>query len=305
MLLTLSLLIMLTLSYPVSGVHASSVNYAIDGERVSVSLSLNFFQDAAATPSLNGTFTGLSAENLTLALNESLKTKGEAFSVPSVAGELKSANGWVNSTIQFEIAGASSKKGDLLVVNCSWISFSVSRDLRLGNLSYNWIGATYVKPEFEKYVDYQTTPMNETIDEVIYSSGPDIIAPKAAVDRAEKAVLLDFSDLDEPVEYWKRTFNLVDGSTTFVYNPPPAVDLKMEVSRVDAPPFVARAFYSYNASVTVVGFAQAQGNTINTDISAGVDPLFMLAVVLASFVVAVVASWTYRSRRRQFVRRRK
>ena len=303
--LAVSLLTVLVFSWSTASVHGSSVNYSVRDGKVSVDLSLHFFQNATAMPSVDGTFAGSSAQDLTLAFEESFRKKVASASISSLSGDLRSENGWINSTIRFEVAGVSVRKGDLLVLNCSWIALNVSRDLRLGNLSYNLIGATFIRPAFEKYLDYEKPPLNETIQQVTYLSEQNEMPPRFAANTAGNVTLLDFRNLASPIETWQRTYNLTKGSTTWVYNPAPAVDLTMTVTPREGTPFSARAFYRHNATVLLDGPAQAEHNTIVTDVSGGFEPLLMLAVILVTFVVAVLASWTYRSRRRQIARRRK
>ena len=303
--LAISMLTLLVFSWSTASAHGSSVNAAIHGEKVSVDLSLHFFQNATAMPSVKATFTGVQAQDLASALEDGLKERVSNASVSSLSAELASGQGWINSTIRFEVTGASSRKGSLLSVNCSWISFNVSRDLRLEDLSYNLIGTKYIRPEFEKYLDYERPPLNETVEQVTYLSRQDQLSPRFAAWRAGNATLLDFRNLFEPIEMWQRTYDVTKGSTVWVYNPGPAVDLKMTVTPRGGARFAARAFYNYSATVSVDGLAQANGNTIVTEVSTGFEPLIMLAVILVTFVVAVWASWSHRSRRRRALRRRK
>lgn len=304
-LVALSLLIILALSCSVSSAHASFLNYAVQGEKVSVGLTLQFFQNATAMPNVNGTFTGSTTQDLTSALEESLKRRVSSVSVSSLSGELTSKDGWINSTIQFQVTGASTRKGDLLIVNCSWIPFNVSRDLKFGELSYNLIGAAYIRAPFANYVDYEKPPLNETISSVRYLSGVEEIAPGLAVEKAGNATLLDFSKLAAPFEQWQRAYNVTKGSTTWTYNPDAVVDLTMTVVPREGTESVSHAFYRYNATISVDSLAQAQAGAISVEVSGGFAPLLMLAVILVAFVVAVAASWSYRSRRRRMVRRRK
>lgn len=303
--LTLSLLAILMSSWSAASVHAASLDYTIRDEKVSVALSLHFYQNATMVPTLNQTFTGLPAQDLTVALQESLRKRVANISLSSLSGELVSAKGWINSTIQFEITGTSARKSSLLIFNCSWIPFNVSRDLRLGDISYNLIGATYIRPAFERYVDYEKPPLNETISTVTYLSGPEELLPRVAVNRAGNATLLDFGNLASRFEEWERKYNVTEGLTKLVFNPHPAVDLAMMVTPRNGTPSASHAFYKYNATLSVSGIARANGDVISTDISSGFEPLLMLAIVLVTFVVAVMASWSYRSRRRQVLRRRR
>jgi hypothetical protein len=256
-------------------------------------------------PDLNGTFTGSTAQDLTSALEGSLRQTISSIYVSSLSGELTSRNGWINTTIQFEVTGVSTRKGDLLIVNCSWIPFNVSRDLKFGDLSYNLIGAAYVRAPFENYVDYDKPPLNETIASVTYVSDLEEISPRAAVDKAGNATLLDFSNLAQSIGEWKSEYNVTKGSTTWTYNPSPAVDLTMTVVPREGTESVNHAFYRYNATISVDGLARAQVNALSIDVSSAFEPLLMFAVILATFAVAVAASWSYRSRRKQMIRRRK
>jgi hypothetical protein len=304
-LLTVSFLTILVFSSFTASVHGASLSYAVHDGKVSVNLSLHFFQNATAMPNASAAFTDLSAQNLTSALEEAVRRRISNIAISSLSGDLVSKEGWINSTIRFEVTGASSRKGSLQILNCSWISFSVSRDLRFENVSYNLIGAAYIGPAFKKYVDYDKRPLNETIERVVYQSRQNELSPLPAAYMAGNVTLLDFRNLALPVGNWRRSYNVTNALTTWIYNPGAAVDLEMTVTPRKGPAFTARAFYNYTATVSIDGLAQAKGDTVMTDVSGGFEPLLMLAVILATFVLAVLASWTYRSRRRQIPRRRK
>jgi len=303
--LTFLLLTILISSWAMADVHASSVNYSIHGEKISVALSLHFFQNATEMPILSTKYAGSSAQSLTQALEEGIRKKMPSASVSSLSGELVSSRDWINTTIRFGIDGTSTRKGDLLVSNCSWVPFNVSRDLRFGNLSYNLIGATYIRPTFARYIDFDKAPLNETIAQVTYLLGQNEIPAKFAVQRAGNATLLDFTSLGAPIQGWFKSYNLTKDMTTWVYNPGPALNMTMTVTPRDGRPLVSHAFYRYNATLSVDGLAEADGETVRIDWYGAYDPLIMLGVIIASLVVAIVASWKYRSRRREMPRRRK
>lgn len=302
---TMCLLTILALSWSAGVAHTSSVNLAIHDEKASVELSLHFFQNMTAMPTLKEPLTGVAAQNLTLAIEESFRNKAGNISVSSLTGEVRSSQDWINSTIHFDVTGIASRSGNLLNINCSWIRFKTLGDLRVGNLSYNLIGATYIRPAFEKYANFDKPPLNETIETVAYQFGTEDISPADAAERAGNTMLLDFSYLVPQVEEWKMTYNLTRAATTWTFNPVPVAEMKMIVGPRDGRPFSVAATYSYNATLSVDGLGQAHGDTITTDVSGGFEPLLMLAAVIATFVVAVVASWIYRSRRKQLPRRRK
>jgi len=83
------------------------------------------------------------------------------------------------------------------------------------------------------------------------------------------------------------------------------VDLTMTVVPREGVQSVSHAFYGYNATISVDGLARAQANALSIDVSTPLQPLLMLAIILATFAVAVGSSWAYRSRRKQMIRRRK
>ena len=302
---TICLLAVLMLSWSATSVRASSVNYAIHDGKISVELSLHFFQNMTTVPDLNEKFTGAAAQNLTSAIQKSLRSKASDTSVNSLSGDLRSSRDWINATVRFEVDGVASREGDLLNVNCSWIRFKVPDDLRLENVSYNRIGATYIRPAFEKYVNFDMPPLNETIQDVTYQLGTAQVSPVEAVQGAGNTTLLDFSYLAPHVEDWTMTYNLTQASTTWVYNPSPAAEMNMTVAPREERPFTMDASYAFNATISVNGLGQAHGDMISTEVSGSYEPVLMLVVVVATFVVAVVASWMHRSRRKQLPRKRK
>jgi hypothetical protein len=101
------------------------------------------------------------------------------------------------------------------------------------------------------------------------------------------------------------TFNFTQDSTRWIHEQVPVAEMLMVVTPREQKPFVVIASYAYNATLSVDGLAQAHGNIITTEPSSGPEPLLMLIVVIATFIVAVVTSWVYRSRRKQLPRRRK
>jgi hypothetical protein len=117
--------------------------------------------------------------------------------------------------------------------------------------------------------------------------------------------LLDFSTLVPTIENWNNVYNVTKDATTWSYDLAPAEDLTMMVTPIGGTPFVAAAFYRYNATFSVDGLAQAQADTIRIDVSSGLEPSLMFVIVIVAFVIAVVTTWMYRSRRKQLPRRRK
>ena len=118
-------------------------------------------------------------------------------------------------------------------------------------------------------------------------------------------MLLDFSNLSPPIANWEKAYDVTRSSTLWSYDLAPPADLTMTVFPIEGAQFTAHAFYKYNATLSVAGLAQAQADIIRIDVSSGPEPLLMFVMVLVTFVIAVGASWTYRSRRKQLPRRRK
>jgi len=299
------LLTVLALSWLVGTAHASSLNYTIHDGKVSVELSLQFYENATAIPSLSEKFTGAAAQDLTSAIEKTLKSKADGLSVSSFSGDLSSSRDWVNVSIRFDLEGAAIQSGGVLNVNSSWITFKVPDDLRLGNVSYNLIGATYLRSEFDKYVNFDKAPLNETIQDVTYVVSNMQLPPLNAVNRAGNATLLDFSYLASNLESWRMAYNFTQDSTKWTLYNIPVSQMSMKVTPRGENPFTLAASYSYNATVSIDGLAQAHGEVITTETSGSYEPILMLVVVIATFVVAVVTSWVYRSRRKQLPGRRK
>jgi hypothetical protein len=303
--LAICLLIVLALSWLAGTAHASSLNYTIHDGKVSIELSLQFYENATAIPSVSEKFTGAAAQELTSTIEKTLKSKADGLSVSSLSGDLSSSRDWVNVSIRFDLEGAAIQSGGVLNVNCSWITFKVPDDLRLGSLSYNLIGATYLRSEFEKYVNFDKSPLNETIQDVTYVVSTVPLSPFDAVNRAGNATLLDFSYLASNLESWRMAYNFTQDSTKWTLYSIPVSQMSMKVTPREENPFTVAASYSYNATLSIGGLAQAHKEVITTETSGNYEPILMLIVVIATFVVAVVTSWVYRSRRKQLPRRRK
>jgi amino acid transporter len=79
----------------------------------------------------------------------------------------------------------------------------------------------------------------------------------------------------------------------------------MTVTPRNGTPLVSHASYGYDATFSVDGLAEAEGDSVRIDRYGWLTPFMMLAAIIVSFVVAVVASWKYRSRRKQLPRKRK
>jgi hypothetical protein len=303
--LAICVLLVLVSSWSATTVHASSVDYTIHDEKVSVQLSLQVYENATIIPSLSQEFTGAAGQNLSSAIEKSLKAIAANVSVSSLSGELKSSSDWINASISFDVNGVASRSGNLLDINCSWVRFKVTDDLGLGNVRYNLIGAKYVRPVFEQYVDFQKAPLNETVQSVAYQLGHQDTEGPIAVQSAGNMTLLDFSKLLPAIENWNNVYNVTKGSTTWSYDLAPAADLTMMVVPIEGTPFTANAFYKYNATLSIDGLAQAKADTIVVDLSGGLEPVLMFVIVIVAFAIAVVTSWSYRSRRKRLPRRRK
>ena len=273
-------LLMIFFVYEIAPAEASEVSIQIQTDGVMVKIESSIYQNMTDFPALS---LSLSGENLTDASNKlesALRAKCQQASVKELSMNVTSNTGWMNVSVRLEVVGVQSRKGDVLDINCTWKSFIIEQDIRVGNVSLNLVGQNCILPQVERYGNRTET--------IFYKRGTMPMTLPMARDEAGNATLFDFSSFELPIEKWSKTYNFSTQSTTWKFSAQPTLDLLVKFKEDNATKHV-RAQIDPRATITAIGHATAKGDIITLDLGQGFSEVTMIGIVIALFAIAIFA----------------
>lgn len=189
-------------------------------------------------------------------------------------------NTWMNVSVRLELGGLQSKRGDILDINCTWKSFVIRQDIRVGNISLNLVGQNYILPIVEEYGNRTET--------IFYKRGTMPMTLPMARNEAGNATLFEFTSFELPVEKWSKTYNFSTQSTTWEFSAQPALDLLIKFKEDNVTKHF-RAEIDPKATITARGHATVKGDVIALDVSQGFSEVAMIGIVVTLLTIAVLA----------------
>ena len=259
---------------------ASEISVQIQTDGVIVKIESSIYQNMTVFPQA---WFGLSGENLTEAsgkFESAIRNKCPQASVRSFSMNAASNNTWMNVSVRLELVGLQSRRGDVLDINCTWKSFVIRRDIRVGNVSLNLVGQNYILPVVERYGNRTET--------IFYKRGTMPMTLPMARNEAGNATLFEFTSFELPVEKWSKTYNFSSQQTTWEYSAQPALDLLIKFKE-DNVTKILRAEIDPKATITARGHATVKGDMIALDVSQGFSEIAMIGIVVILVTIAVVA----------------
>jgi hypothetical protein len=270
-------------------------------ESVTVSISLNLYQNVTSFPLVEASLSGQELANASRAFEDAIKKLTPRASVLDLAIQLRSGGDWINATGQFKVQGVSSRAGDFVNFNCSWKSFRVQDNLKVGNLSYNLFGEYYLRPIIVDYANatHPGSPLNATLKRVTFYRAPaDPIDPASAVSLVGNATLLDFAALTVPISSWKRAYNVSAHRTFWNLDAKPILQFSIRAESANKT-YLLTAYHAYNGSILVPGIAFAEGDNVKVDLGSGYRETVMASSLVVSVAVAISLNFYLRSRSRR------
>ncbi len=280
---------------------ASSITINVATDHINAKFVLSLHQNMTTFPNESTTVSGLQDGGLTSAFSDALAKVEPSAKISNMTLKVFSNNTWLNLTATMTITGVFDKHGDLAEVNSTWKSLNVVGDLRAGNLSYNDVGKTYLRPALEFYVNaskFENLP-NATIKAVTFFVNQTIsVTGEVAANQVGNMTVLDFRPLSVPLEQWNRTYHLLNDTTTWQYIPPlPSLSASIRANKGNQSLY-AFSVYSYDAEVAVPGLARANGNIVMIDVGSGQQEWAMAGIVVVAIIAAIAAQIAYRAKRR-------
>ena len=259
---------------------ASEISVQIQTDGVTVKIESSIYQNMTVFPQSRFS---LSDENLTDASDKfesAIKAKCPQASVRTFSMNAISNNTWMNVSVRLELVGLQSRRGDVLEINCTWKSFVIRQDIRVGNVSLNLVGQNYILPIVEKYGNRTET--------IFYKRGTMPLTLPMARNEAGNATLFQFTSFELPVEKWSKTYNFSTQSTTWEYSTQPALDLLIKFKEDNVTKHL-RAEIDPKATITARGHATVKGDMIALDVSQGFSEIAMIGIVVTLVTVAILA----------------
>lgn len=275
-----ALVLLIIFLYETLPAQASEVSVQIQTDSVMVKIESSIYQNMTVFPQSKFS---LSGENLTDASSKfesAMRAKCPQASVRGFSMSATLNSTWMNVSVRLELVGVQSKKGDVLDINCTWKSFVIRQDIRVGNISLNLVGQSYILPLVEKYGNRTET--------IFYKRGTMPMTLPMAKNEAGNATLFEFTGFELPLEKWSKTYNFSSQSTTWQFSAQPTLDLLVKLKEDNATKHV-RAEIDPKATITARGHATVKGDTITLDLSQGFNEVAMIGIVITLFVIAIFA----------------
>lgn len=296
----LLLLVLIGLSISFSSVAGSDVAITFDGEQLLTRMVLTLRQNMTSFPNETVTLDASKNAELTNAFSAALRELDPDATLSNLSLGLFSNSSILNVTATMTVSGVAERHGDIVAVNMAWKAFNISKDLRVGNLSYNAVGRVHLRPVMDFYVNasqFENDP-NATIRAVTFFSNEtqSVPGPNAA-NEVGNFTLLDFRALALPLDQWTRTYNLENNTTTWRYTPPVRLATSVRAQELNKT-ILIEARYSYDVEVSVPGLARAVGDFVHVDVGTGTKEWIMTVVVMVSIAAAIIVQLKFRARKK-------
>ncbi len=299
------LLLIVMVSVFIVPTSASNVSVTIKKRegQVQAIFSLSLQQNITQLPNQTNTLSLTNDGQLASAFTDALRKTNSTAAPSDLAVDIASRGTSLSITTTMTLSGISERRGDILRVGMGWKAFSVTADLRAGNLSYNTIGARYLRPVVVFYSNasrFVSRP-NATITGVSFFVNGTSVGPPTAENYAGNFTIFDFTALNTPLEGWKRTYSLSNDTTTWRYNPPQRLDFSIAAQHQNrTTKFVAT--YGYDAEITVSGIARAHGDILMVDAGTGQEESIMAGIVAIAIILAIVTQLLFRAKKKRYAK---
>jgi hypothetical protein len=292
----LVLVITLSLAAPVP---AADITITTPKGQVEARMVLAVHQNMTNFPSVATSLDASHDANMTRAFSAALKSRDPLASFSSLNLGVKTSASWLNLTVVMSLEGVSKLRGDVAEINMTWLGFNTTTNLRAGSLSYNTVGATYLRHVVDFYQNasrFEDRP-NATIQAVTFFVNNQSVSGPTAANQVGNFTVLDFRSLSIPLDNWNRTYSLSNNTTNWRYTPAKLLNATLRIQQSNKT-FTLASRYDYSAQITVQGLTLAQGYILRADLGNGVKEGIMAGVVVLALVFAVIVQLSYRRRKK-------
>jgi hypothetical protein len=259
-------------------------NISISHSSVTVTIHTVFNQNMTLQPTPAYNNTSLSGSNATsagTAFTSALSALLPGVSASGLTLTSSSASSTTQTTVKFNVEGATSTDGGVMKVNMAWRSFKVTSNITAGGIPLNSVG---------NYIDHSPVLNNNSSSFIAwkYFADGNSIAPYQSTVAASSFQLLDFSLLSSPLDSWHSAVNISTGfgstlSSSLNHN----ITVRERLTEPDGSIITTIFFagYSHNVQITIPGPSRIMGDTILID-TGSFTGLMAVLVVLFPIIAA-------------------
>ena len=286
--LTSAFVLLLIFLYETVPVQASEISVQIQPDSLTVEIESSIYQNMTVFPESSLALSGESLTDSSAKFESAIRAKCpqasfKAFSINAVMNST-----WMNVSVRLELVGVQYRRGDIVDINCSWKSFVLGQDIRVGNASLNLVGQNYILPLVEEYGNRTET--------IFYKRGTMPMTLPMARNEAGNATLFGFSSFELPLEKWSKTYNFSTQSTTWEFSAQPVLDLLIKFKEDNVTKHI-RAEIDPKATITARGHATVKGDVITLDVSQGFSEVAMIAIIVTLLAIVILARAQWRKSR--------
>ncbi|MCW3975134.1 MAG: hypothetical protein NWE86_02685 [Candidatus Bathyarchaeota archaeon] len=270
-----SLILIFQLNYVAAseiGINYEEKDYAI------VSINLNIYQNITSLPKIQIEIDDENFPGLKNAFEDAIRKKASNAVTDDIDLSLIQNENWINVSGTLKVFNITDKERDLLKINFAWKSFKVEDELAAGNVSFNKIGLYQLNNLIEKYSE------SETVE--FYSPFYTPISYEKAAKLLGNATILDFEQLEEPLERWGKSFNQNSLKSEWNMEPRQKLYLRIEVVEQN----ITKIYLiqdSIDAKVSVPYIAYANTDLVILEASSGEREFYMLASIIVLAIAGI------------------
>jgi len=257
--------------------NASTFTAAISDSEVRVNLNLSLDSNATLFRVLQVQLAGGDLESLKTALSEATAKNVPGASASEVSAFVVENSTRINVTISFTVTGSARTVGSPQKFDLSWRSLGVGAPLATGNLSYNRLGAAYLRPFFVRIAN--DTGVQFNLNRTI------IVAEAQAMNVGGNFTLLDLKPLSTPLARWSRSYDASRGVTEITLRPQTVLDITVKAGPKQG--FASYKFYAnVGGKIILPGLVTVQEDVISAE--RGTEPYVALMILL---IVSPLIAW--------------
>ena len=275
-----ALVLLIIFLYETVPAQASEISVQIQTDGVMAKIESSIYQNMTVFPKSRFSLSGENLTDASAKFESAIRAKCPQASVRAFSMDATLNDTWMNVSVRLELVGLQSRRGDILDINCTWKSFVIRQDIRVGNVSLNLVGQNYILPMVEEYGNRTKT--------IFYKRGTMPMTLPMARNEAGNATLFEFTSFELPVEKWSKTYNFSTQSTTWKFSAQPALDLLIKFKEDNVTKHL-RAEIDPKATITARGHATVKGDVITLDVSQGFSEVAMIGIVVTLLTIAVLA----------------
>ena len=255
-------------------------------------LSQNFtvFPDQAIIVDQNG------LEEISPILEEAVQDRNPEAKISNLRMQVISSEESVNLKFSFHVNGITEKRGNTILFDCSWKSFTVSDDLTVQNVHINRFGEAYIRPVLEPHLP--TSSLRVVVN------GTRQMLPQEGVNVLGNLTIFNFASYSPPIGLWEKAFSLENKTTVWSLRPDPLINVTATYFEGN----ISKRHYAvldHAMRVIAPGMAGVEGDKVKTNLGLPSYEIAFSAIIILTLAFSIVFYVLKRRAKKKIAKKRR